>query len=111
MDALKRCENDPMVLLAVAKLFLSERKNKKARQWFHRATKLDPQFGDAWAAYYKFELQYGSEKQQEDVRKHCVQAEPSRGEIWTMISKHADNWKCTFDEKLVLAAKATPDVL
>lgn len=29
--------------------------------------KLDPDFGDAWAAYYKFEMQYGTEVQQNEV--------------------------------------------
>ena len=86
IDALKRCENSPLVLLAVAKLFLSERKVcrgpkergsvfcafrwlmpasafcarvqiAKPRQWFNRTIKLDPDYGDAWAHYYKFELQ------------------------------------------------------
>ena len=51
VDALKKCENDPLVLLAVAKLFLQERKITKARQWFNRTVKLDPDFGDAWVSH------------------------------------------------------------
>ena len=39
-DALKRADNDALVLLAVARLFLSERKIVKARSWFARAVKL-----------------------------------------------------------------------
>ena len=61
VDALKRCEHDPHVLLAVAKLFWSERKVNKAREWFNRAAKLDPDLGDTWAYFYKFELQHGTE--------------------------------------------------
>lgn len=69
VDALKSCENDPLVLLSVARLFLSELKYKKARNWFHRCVKIDPDYGDAWASYYKFELQHGDEGKQEEVRK------------------------------------------
>ncbi|XP_032112839.1 uncharacterized protein C20orf204 homolog isoform X2 [Sapajus apella] len=62
VDALKKCEHDPHVLLAVAKLFWSERKITKAREWFHRTVKIDSDLGDAWAFFYKFELQHGTEK-------------------------------------------------
>lgn len=118
VDALKKCEHDPHVLLAVAKyaslfslfffsvisfaynaslyyiifslslwfwfhtvfskhlgmdfisnaflctpfrLFWSERKITKAREWFLRTVKIEPDLGDAWALFYKFELQHGTE--------------------------------------------------
>ena len=61
LDALHRCENNALVLLAVARFFVSERKVPKARSWFIRTVKLDPDLGDAWAFYYKFELQFGTE--------------------------------------------------
>ena len=61
LDALHHCENSAIVLLAVARYFVSERKIPKARSWFTRAVKLDPDLGDAWVYYYKFELQFGSE--------------------------------------------------
>lgn len=107
VDALKKCEHDPHVLLAVAKydcifhcllyfflnkiwtsqssdffslihetldgsqtdislllrLFWSERKITKAREWFLRTVKIEPDLGDAWAFFYKFELQHGTEVQ------------------------------------------------
>lgn len=49
------------------RLFWSERKITKAREWFHRTVKIDSDLGDAWALFYKFELQHGSE-----VRRPCV---------------------------------------
>lgn len=61
VDALKKCEHDADVLLAVSKLFWTERKVKKAREWFQRTVKIDPDFGDAWAYFYKFELLHGTE--------------------------------------------------
>lgn len=44
-----------------SRLFWSERKVTKSREWFHRTVKIDPDFGDAWAFFYKFELQHGTE--------------------------------------------------
>eukprot|EP00053_Salpingoeca_punica_P018929 m.188305 g.188305 ORF g.188305 m.188305 type:complete len:922 (+) comp17534_c0_seq2:46-2811(+) len=105
MDALKHCENDPLVLLAVARLFLTERKTSKARSWFNRTVKLDPDLGDAWAAYYKFELQYGTEAQQEEVLQHCVTAEPHHGEIWQSVAKNPVNWKLNTKDILLLTAR------
>lgn len=109
VDALKKCENDPLVLLAVARLFLSEMKYKKARSWFHRCVKIDPDFGDAWAAYYKFELQQGDEGKQEQVRKQCIAAEPSHGEHWQAAAKAVENWKMSTNDVLILVAKSLPD--
>lgn len=43
------------------RLFWSQRKITKAREWFHRTVKIDSDLGDAWAFFYKFELQHGTE--------------------------------------------------
>lgn len=47
--------------LCAHRLFWSERKITKAREWFHRTVKIDSDLGDAWAFFYKFELQHGTE--------------------------------------------------
>lgn len=60
VDALKRCEHDPHVLLAVAKMLWAER-SKKAREWFHKTIKVKSDYGDAWAHFYKFEMIHGKE--------------------------------------------------
>lgn len=60
VDALKKCNNDPRVIATVARLFWSERKLDKARSWFERACNADPDLGDLWAWWYKFELQHGT---------------------------------------------------
>lgn len=104
LDALKCCEHDANVLLAVSRLFWSERKTQKAREWFNRTVKLEPDLGDAWAYYYKFELTNGTEEQQNDVKQKCVQAEPRHGEEWTKISKDNKNWKLKTAEILILCA-------
>ncbi|XP_056304688.1 pre-mRNA-processing factor 6 [Danio aesculapii] len=104
VDALKKCEHDPHVLLAVAKLFWSERKITKAREWFLRTVKIEPDLGDAWGVFYKFELQHGTEEQQHEVKKRCENAEPRHGELWCAESKHILNWQKNIGEILVLVA-------
>jgi len=45
----------------VARLLWVERKIVKAREWFLRTVKIDPDLGDAWAYFYRFELTHGTE--------------------------------------------------
>ncbi|KAL9962298.1 hypothetical protein ACROYT_G031386 [Oculina patagonica] len=106
VDALKRCEHDPHVLLAVARLFWSERKISKAREWFNRAVKLDPDLGDSWACFYRFELQHGTEAQQEGVMQRCTMAEPHHGENWCAVSKAIPNWRLRTKDILPIVAKS-----
>ncbi|XP_039250492.1 pre-mRNA-processing factor 6-like [Styela clava] len=102
VDALKKCEHDPHVLLAVARLFWSERKLSKSREWFLRTVKIDPDYGDAWAFFYRFELNHGTQDQQEEVMKRCINAEPRHGELWQNVSKDIVNWKLKTKELLPL---------
>ena len=37
------------------RMFWSERKLAKARDWFMKTVKLDPDFGDAWAYFFRFD--------------------------------------------------------
>nr|SVE94077.1 EOG090X017X [Simocephalus serrulatus] len=106
VDALKKCEHDPHVLLAVSKLFWTERKTQKCREWFNRAVKIDPDFGDAWGYFYKFELLHGTADEQNDIKKRCVQSEPRHGEVWTAISKSPQNWRARTEDILLLVSEA-----
>ncbi|OMP07873.1 RNA-processing protein, HAT helix [Corchorus olitorius] len=90
-DALNKCDNDPHVIAAVAKLFWHDRKVDKARNWLNRAVTAGPDIGDFWALYYKFELRHGSEEKQKDVLKRCIAAEPKHGEKWQAVSKAVEN--------------------
>ena len=105
VEALKRCDNDHFVIMAVAQLFEKDRKVPKARKWFDRAVALSPRLGDAWAHYYAFELRQAaavtaapasssssSDSTQplslsEVVLSRCVASEPNRGELWCAVSK------------------------
>ena len=106
LEALKRCDNNAHVIVAVSKLFVAERKHAKARKWFNRACALDPDLGDAWAHYYAFELAEGAQADQDDVKDRCINAEPAHGELWTSISKHPAHARADVATKLALAAEA-----
>ncbi|KAI8439587.1 hypothetical protein MSG28_013314 [Choristoneura fumiferana] len=108
VDALKKCEHDAHVLLAVSQLFWTERKLNKCREWFNRTVKIDPDLGDAWAFFYKFELLNGNEQQQEDVKTRCKTAEPRHGEYWCKHAKDIQNWCCSTEQILLLVAKNLP---
>lgn len=108
VDALKRAEHDPHVLLASAKLLWAEGRSDTARKWFGRAIKADPDLGDTWAHFYKFELIHGSANDAESVKNHCIQAEPRHGELWCAVSKDIKNWKLKTPHILTLCAGDIP---
>jgi len=104
VDAMKKCEHDPHVLLAVSRLFWSDRKVQKCRDWMARTVKLDPDFGDAWINFYKFELVHGTPEQAEEVKKRCIASEPRHGELWCSYTKDIKNWQEKTEFFLLLAA-------
>ncbi|ORY50364.1 hypothetical protein BCR33DRAFT_713186 [Rhizoclosmatium globosum] len=109
-DALLKCENDPLVLITVARLFWAERKPDKARNWFSRAVKANPDLGDAWAWWLKFEsVQEGDNtKVMQDVISKCVAAEPHHGERWQAASKDLKNTGKSVEEILKMIASGLP---
>lgn len=108
VDAMKKCEHDVHVLLAVARMFWSERKTDKAHAWFEKAVKVDPEVGDAWAAFYKFEALHGSEESKAAVARRCVEAEPRYGEAWCAVRKDPRHWRASTEDVLRLVAAALP---
>jgi len=90
-DALKRCSDDPHVFVAVAKLFWLDGKQRKARNWFNRAITVNPNLGDAWAWFYRFEKDMGRKSKIARVLKKCIEAEPTHGRKWCRVSKDIAN--------------------
>lgn len=108
VDALKRCQDDAHVVLAVSKMFWMEGKKNKAREWFNKTVKIDPDLGDAWAWFYKMELMFGTPDQQQECLKRCVQAEPRHGEHWCAISKQINNWRKKTEQVLKMVTEKLP---
>ena len=102
VDALKRCNDDPHVIAAVAMLFQNDRKVDKARTWFNRAITLNPDIGDFWALYFRFESQHGGSDMAAEVLKKCVAAEPRHGERWQRVAKNPKNAHAPVDKILKL---------
>ncbi|MCO5589774.1 hypothetical protein L7F22_043743 [Adiantum nelumboides] len=86
-DALKRTNDDARVLNLIARLFWNEGKVEVSRKWFDRCSQSDPDWGDGWAWWLKFERTYGSEQNQNVVIERCKRAQPKHGEIWQKIAK------------------------
>ncbi|KAF5841064.1 PRP1 splicing factor, N-terminal-domain-containing protein [Dunaliella salina] len=86
-DALKKNAADPYILATVADLFWRNRKVDNARSWFKRSLTSDPKIGDHWAAWLRFELQFGNP----DTQAACVEVEPNRGELWCRVAKNPKN--------------------
>lgn len=61
LEAIKKVDNDPILFVTIARIFWGERRLEKAQNWFEKAILLDSDLGDAWAWYYKFLLQHGTE--------------------------------------------------
>lgn len=104
VDALKKCDTDPHVVLAVAQLFHQNRQIEKARVWYNRTVKLEPDFGDGWAALYQFEVEVGQQEQQQEVLKQALEADPHHGEKWISVSKDSRNFRLNTEQILRLTA-------
>ena len=61
LEAIKKVDNDPILFVAVARIFWAERRLEKTATWFEKAILLDSDFGDTWAWYYKFLVQHGTD--------------------------------------------------
>lgn len=110
-DALKKCENDAIVVMTVARLFWAERKLDKARNWFLRAIKTEPHLGDAWAWWLKFEMLHGTEEQRNEVVTKAIAAEPRYGERWISVSKDVKNAGRPFGDILKIVATGIVNAL
>ncbi|KAI1812632.1 PRP1 splicing factor [Poronia punctata] len=91
VEAVKEAENDPVLLVAVARIFWGERRLDKAQNWFERALVRDSDLGDSWAWYYKFLCEHGTTEKRAEVVKKCASVEPRHGEVWQRIAKDPKN--------------------
>ncbi|KAF5641388.1 pre-mRNA-splicing factor prp1 [Fusarium sp. NRRL 25303] len=105
LEAIKKVDSDPILFVAVARIFWGDRKLEKAQNWFEKALVLDSDYGDSWAWYYRFLCQHGTEEKRADVVTKCVLNEPRHGEIWQTIAKKPTNARKSCEEILKLVAE------
>ncbi|GJQ15786.1 hypothetical protein GpartN1_g7577.t1 [Galdieria partita] len=91
VDALTRCDRDPHVMIAVARLFWGEHKIEKARSWFQRAVALDSELGDSWAAWYAFEKKENGESEIKEIESQVESHPPRKGTRWCKVRKALEN--------------------
>jgi pre-mRNA-processing factor 6 len=91
LEAVRQANNDQHIHLAVARIFWAERKLDKAVTWFERAILHQEDWGDTWAWYYKFLMQYGTEEKKEEVLSKVGMVEPRHGEVWQKVNKDPKN--------------------
>ncbi|KAI1865874.1 uncharacterized protein JN550_008132 [Neoarthrinium moseri] len=104
LEAIKEVDNDPTLLVAVARIFWGERRLDKAQNWFEKALVRDPDLGDTWAWYYKFLCEHGTTEKREEVVSKCVSVEPRYGEVWQRIAKHPTAARKGVEEVLKVVA-------
>ncbi|KAI1402290.1 pre-mRNA splicing factor [Hypoxylon fuscum] len=104
LEAIKEVDNDPALLVAVARIFWSERRLERAQNWFEKALVRDSDLGDSWAWYYKFLLEHGTEDKRQEVISKCVGVEPRHGEAWQRVAKNPRNAQKGVEEVLKLVA-------
>ncbi|KAF5317686.1 hypothetical protein D9619_012531 [Psilocybe cf. subviscida] len=87
VDALRKTKDHPLVVCTVARVLWADRVIERSREWFGRATATDPDLGDIWAWWLKFERQHGTDEYRESVREKCIAVEPHHGEVWQRVAK------------------------
>jgi pre-mRNA-processing factor 6 len=105
LEAMKAVDNDPVLLVTIARIFWSERQLEKAVNWFEKAILLDTDLGDTWAWYLKFLMQHGEVEKQEDVINKCIANEPKHGEVWQRVRKDPKNAYLSTKEVLMEATR------
>lgn len=105
LEAIKEVDNDPALLVAVARIFWGERRLEKAQAWFEKALVRDADVGDAWAWYYRFLLEHGTQEKRDEVLGKCGAVEPRHGEVWQGIAKDPRNARKGVEEVLRLVAQ------
>ncbi|KAM0790103.1 hypothetical protein ACM66B_005430 [Microbotryomycetes sp. NB124-2] len=109
VDALKKTNNAPAVIVTVARLFWAERKVEKARDWFGRAVQADGDYGDAWAWWWKFEKNHGDEAHKQLVLDKAIAADPHHGHTWPVVLKDPKNRDKDMRALLEIASELVED--
>ncbi|KAI0016510.1 pre-mRNA splicing factor [Xylariomycetidae sp. FL0641] len=104
LEAIKEVDNDPTLLVAVARIFWGERRLEKAQAWFEKALVRDPDNGDAWAWYLRFLAEHGTPDKRAEVVSKCLSVEPRHGEVWPAVAKNPRNARKGVEEILNLVS-------
>ena len=111
VDALRQCENDPDVIIAVAtSVFWREHRPDKARAWLEKAVRMRPDHGDGWAYLTRFERENGTPDAVQRVVAACVDAAPTHGEHWRAVAKAPENRSLSTEQILQRVVSSLPEI-
>lgn len=103
-DALKKCDNDPYVFIATARIFWYEKSLDKAKGWFEKALQADSDCGDSWGWYFLFlSSEYPGEV--DEFIKRFEAADVKHGILFPTVSKDVANLKKSKREILEITSK------
>lgn len=101
--------DDPYVLLTAAKLSWIERNIPKCREFLNKTVETNPQFGDAWGYFIKFELRYGTHQQKKEALSRYISSDmPKQGREWCKVSENYANLRLTAVDLLGKVVKSFP---
>jgi pre-mRNA-processing factor 6 len=55
LEAMKKCDQDPLVIMTIARLFEQSGRLRKAKKWYERSLSMNPRFGDIYVYYFAME--------------------------------------------------------
>ena len=90
--ALKKTNDNPMVILTIAHDLWKNGKIDKAYQFFKACIGKDPEYGDAYIYYYAFLLKFGSKEEMKDLEEQLSKHfELFYGSYWKELIKKDGN--------------------
>lgn len=85
-DALKKTQNNHLVLLAIGVSFYHDSQFSSAIKWIERATKSNPIYGDSWVWLYRCQQRLNRDTKM--TIREVKTNEPVYGPEWTSVSKN-----------------------
>ncbi|VEU22701.1 DEKNAAC103736 [Brettanomyces naardenensis] len=89
--ALNNTNDNPIVILAVARDLWTRGKLPKAKQFFDACISKDPDFGDAYVYYHWFLEKHGEIEEVESLEKQFIDNDPHHGPLWSPVLKNIPN--------------------
>lgn len=86
--ALKKTNDDPLIILTIAKDLWKSGKMDRANQFFKACLEKDPKLGDAYIFYYAFLLANGSRDEMKALESQAVENLSLHGRRWEFIVDH-----------------------
>lgn len=85
--ALKKTNDDPLIILTIAKDLWKSGRIAKSNQFFKACLDKDDEFGDFYIYYYAFLLKFGTREEMKNLEDEMLNKEKLHGYLWGKVSK------------------------